>query len=342
MNESCAISSPGESLIGIRVRLVISSVSVPLKPGSTKPAVACTISPSRPMLDLPSMRATTSSGISTHSSVRPSTNSPGWMTNVSPSPTATSSVRLVGGSRRSIAAARWLWKTRNESPRRRSTDAGWTSPASQGSMTILPPSTRRRIVPSERTECTPAIQPRSAVGHARAGVHRAHARGRERQRVAVRAAPRAARKRRRGVRALLARAAVAAGVLELRLLLDGPVHEPIQEQQRDLQPQEEVEHGPLHPPDATPVIRGYAPGVRVATLAAQGERGRLEAAHALERLDARGDLVTGQRAHALRAEALDVARGERGAVGHGRAQQVVGDLLAGVRRDIAHEAARER
>ena len=76
------------------MRLVISSVSVPLKPGSTKPAVAWTISPSRPRLDLPSIRATTSSGISTYSCVRPSANSPGWITNGSSPSITTSSVRL--------------------------------------------------------------------------------------------------------------------------------------------------------------------------------------------------------------------------------------------------------
>ena len=48
MNESCAIGLPGQRMIGTRVRLVISSVSVPLKPGSTKPAVAWTMRPSRP------------------------------------------------------------------------------------------------------------------------------------------------------------------------------------------------------------------------------------------------------------------------------------------------------
>src|SRR3712207_7114884 len=45
---------------------------------------------------------------------------------------------------------------------------------------------------------------------------------------------------------LLARAAVAAGVLGVRLRLHGPVDEPVQEQQRDLQPEEQVEHCPLH------------------------------------------------------------------------------------------------
>ena len=48
MNESWAIGLPGHRMIGTRVRLVISSVSVPLKPGSTKPAVAWTMRPSRP------------------------------------------------------------------------------------------------------------------------------------------------------------------------------------------------------------------------------------------------------------------------------------------------------
>ena len=43
-----------------------------------------------------------------------------------PRATSTCSVRFVGGSRRSIAVTRWLWKTRNESPSRRSTLAGCT------------------------------------------------------------------------------------------------------------------------------------------------------------------------------------------------------------------------
>ena len=68
-----------------------------------------------------------SSGSSTHSSVRPRQNSPGWITNASSGGTSTSSVRFAGGSRRSIAETRWLWKTRKESPSRRSTLAGWTS-----------------------------------------------------------------------------------------------------------------------------------------------------------------------------------------------------------------------
>src|SRR3954470_21653340 len=152
MKLSWAMGRPGQSLIGTRVRLVISRVSVPAKPGSTKPAVAWTISPRRPMLDLPSMRATMSSGSATSSRVTPSTNSPGWMTNASSSVMAMCSVRFVGGSRRSIAAARWLWKTRNELPSRRSTLAGWTRSGSQGSMRMRPSSTRRRIVPSDRTE----------------------------------------------------------------------------------------------------------------------------------------------------------------------------------------------
>ena len=48
MNESWAIGRPGHSLIGTRVRLLSSSVSVPFQPGSQKPAVAWTISPRRP------------------------------------------------------------------------------------------------------------------------------------------------------------------------------------------------------------------------------------------------------------------------------------------------------
>ena len=101
---------------------------------------------------LPSIRATTSSGSSTHSSVRPRQNSPGWMTNDSSPGTTTSSVKPAGGVRRSMADARWLWNTRKESPRRRSTLAGCTSRGSHGSIRILPSSTSSRIVPSDRTE----------------------------------------------------------------------------------------------------------------------------------------------------------------------------------------------
>ena len=62
------------------------------------------------------------------------------------------SVRFVGGSRRSIAAARWLWKTRKPSPSRTSTDAGWTMPGSHGSILMRPALDEARMVPSERTE----------------------------------------------------------------------------------------------------------------------------------------------------------------------------------------------
>ena len=109
------------------MRLVISSVSVPSKPGSTKPAVAWTIRPRRPRLDLPSIRATTSSGSRPTRACARARTRPGGSRTARPSPISTSSVSRAGGSSRSIAAARWLWKTRKEAPRRRSTDAGCTS-----------------------------------------------------------------------------------------------------------------------------------------------------------------------------------------------------------------------
>src|SRR3954447_15321665 len=98
------------------------------------------------------MRHTTSSGISTHSWVCPRTNSPGWMTNSPSSSISTRSVRSRGGLPRSIDWIRWLWKTRNELPRRMSTLAGWIIDGSNGSITILPLSISSRIVASERTE----------------------------------------------------------------------------------------------------------------------------------------------------------------------------------------------
>ena len=81
MNDSCAIGMPAYSLIGTRVRFVISSVSVPFQPGSRSRRSRGRSARAARASDLPSMRATMSSGSSTHSSVRPRTNSPGWMTN---------------------------------------------------------------------------------------------------------------------------------------------------------------------------------------------------------------------------------------------------------------------
>src|SRR5947209_6294324 len=93
-----------------------------------------------------------SSGICTSAWVRPSTNSPGWITSSPPSATSTCSVSPWGGSPRSIDWIRWLWKTRKEFPRWMSTDAGCIIAGSNGSITIRPLSISSRIVPSERTE----------------------------------------------------------------------------------------------------------------------------------------------------------------------------------------------
>src|SRR5680860_832289 len=79
--------------IGKVATLDSSRVRLPAKPASTKPAVAWTSRPRRPRLDLPSSRATRSTGSATRSRVEPSTNSPGWSMKGSPSPTVTSSVR---------------------------------------------------------------------------------------------------------------------------------------------------------------------------------------------------------------------------------------------------------
>ena len=125
------------------------------------------------------MRATTSSGSSTHSAVRPRQNSPGWMTKPSCSLAVTCSVSPSGGpALRSIAAALWLLNTRKLSPRRRSMDAGWTSDASNGLTTIRPSSTRRRIVPSESTEAGTAGRLLMQLAPAARGRHRADPRGR--------------------------------------------------------------------------------------------------------------------------------------------------------------------
>jgi hypothetical protein len=141
MNDSCAIGSPAHSLIGTRVRLFSSSVSVPCQPGSQKPAVAWTIRPEAAerglaldprddvvgQLDVLERRAEAELARVDHE-------------RLVIGPIVIGSVRFVGGSRRSIAEARWLWNTRKVLPSRRSTLAGWTSAGSQGSILIVPSS----------------------------------------------------------------------------------------------------------------------------------------------------------------------------------------------------------
>src|SRR5215211_2471952 len=218
----------------------------------------------------PSIRATRSSGSSTHSSVRPRQNSCGWITNGSSLPTSTSSVRFSGGAARSIAETRWLWNTRNEAPSRRSTLAGWTMRASQGSTLTRPCSTSRRIVPSERTDVamvgvnhsarTPgAVLLELPLALARPCGRDAHARRRQRRRVAVRAAARGARERAERMVAPL-RAAVAAVLRRVVGLVDRPPDQPAERQQRHLQsfffnetPTTEIYPLSLH--DALPISR---------------------------------------------------------------------------------------
>jgi hypothetical protein len=76
----------GCSRIGSVATLESSSVTSPSKPASMNPAVECTTRPSRASELFPSSRATMSSGSVMRSSVEPRTNSPGWRTNGSPSP----------------------------------------------------------------------------------------------------------------------------------------------------------------------------------------------------------------------------------------------------------------
>src|ERR1700756_3249811 len=237
----------------MRVRLLSSSVRVPFQPGSQKPAVAWTISPRRPILDLPSIRATMSSGNSTHSRVRPRQNSPGWMTNDSCAWMVTSSVRPDGGSRRSIAEARWLWKTRNESPRRRSTLAGWTRFASQGSIRIRPVSTSSRIVASDRTEASALIAVAEvvtdwglALDGAGARPDGPHARGGQRRRIAVRSAARMARELLARMPGVAPDAAVVVRRRLVRLRLDGPPDDVDQPSQGDLQGKHQPDESPGH------------------------------------------------------------------------------------------------
>src|SRR5262245_18283458 len=107
-----------------------------------------------------------------------------------------------------------------------STEAGWTIASSHGSMTIRPSETRRRIVPSERTDA--ATRPKSV----RAGG--ADARRRGWGRLVVRATAWGVRERRRRVRSRLA--ATASGlVVVVRLLVDCPPDHVTGRQDRQLE-----------------------------------------------------------------------------------------------------------
>src|SRR3954447_26956506 len=202
------------------------------------------------MLDLPSTRARRSSASSTHSAVRPRQNSPGWITKGSSAPTVTSSVRSFGGSRRSIAEVRKLWKTRNESPRRRSTLAGWTIAGSHGSTTMRPSSTRRLMVPSERAATAAVCRAvRLAVRElATAGGDRADAGRRRGGRLGVRAAAGARRagvpRVRIGLRLVLGAAVALLG--GLRGLVDGPPDDVEEPRDGDLQGEHQEDEGRGH------------------------------------------------------------------------------------------------
>ena len=237
------------------------------------------------------------------------TNSPGWMTNGS----SVGDLDLLGQVRRRRRAGR---SPRRGGCGRRGTSrrgAGRRSPAgpcagSHGSIAMRPSSTRRRIVPSERTEVG-GIGAKSASGRrpsalravvrSRAGDHRARARRRRRERrVAVRAAARAARaaagagargrcgcrrRRRRAPRSVSGSAWIA--------------HQTIQQQRddRDLEDDHQVEKRPAHA--AAHATRcGRAPRAR----RRRRQRLRRAARSAAARVEARHALQLGRRARRSR------------------------------------------
>src|SRR5687768_13151089 len=136
--------------IGRFATLDSSSVRCPDQPASTKPAVEWINSPKRPRLDLPSRRATRSSGSVTTSSVLPRTNSPGWRMKALSSATSTSSVRSSWFRLGSMNGVVSLRNTRKYRSTRRSTEEGWTSRSSRGSITMRPSASSLRMETSER------------------------------------------------------------------------------------------------------------------------------------------------------------------------------------------------
>ena len=142
----------GYSVIGRLATLLSSSVSWPSKPASTKPAVEWMSNPRRPSDDLPSRRATRSSGTATRSRVEPSTNSPGWrMNGSSPLPgTSTSSVSSSRFCFTSMCPRAWFLNTRKKRSRRRSIDDGCNEFGPSGSMMMRPASSCSRRVRSDK------------------------------------------------------------------------------------------------------------------------------------------------------------------------------------------------
>ena len=168
---------------------------------------------------------------------------------------------------------RWLWKTRNELPRRRSTLAGWTIAGSHGSMRMRPSSTRRRIVPSESTEV--AVMRPSLAGRRDARTRNAavYARSMRRARattVRVRGggsgsgSPCGPRRgwRGSGVRGWRGRGCAAAAVVGARRLAllgrraDRPPHDQQQRDDRDLQDEHQVDERPAHATAMLPLAAG--------------------------------------------------------------------------------------
>src|SRR5690606_29977608 len=82
--QSCAMRKPAYSGRGTCPEFLSSKVNAPLKPGSTKPAVACTSRPRRPHVLRPSRRAAMSLGRRMNSNVLARANSPGCSTKGSP------------------------------------------------------------------------------------------------------------------------------------------------------------------------------------------------------------------------------------------------------------------
>ena len=219
---------------------------MPLKPGSTKPAVAWTISPSRPRLDLPSIRATTSSGISTYS-LRAAERE---LAGVDHERLVALDHDLLGEVRRRVAQV----------------DRRGAVVVEHAERVAQPQVDRRgldeRGVPGVDHDA--ALRDEAADravgedgggrGHARTlslelarpRGDRPDARRRERRRVAVRAAARRARAAARCGCGRRSAPPSPSGSSSLGLLPDRPPDEPAEREQRHLERDEEEEHRPLH------------------------------------------------------------------------------------------------
>ena len=166
-NVKAHIRMPGYKATGMTPRLPSSMAGFPSQPGWKRLAVLCTMMPRRPRLLRPSKRPTRSGARVRRSSVVASTSS--WGCTMNGSSCAGVICRVapcaVSSRRGSMYGSLVRSKTRNDAPRRKSSDAGPRRSASPSSgwMTIRPSAKASLMSRSERS-IQPSMRGQEAGG----------------------------------------------------------------------------------------------------------------------------------------------------------------------------------